>query len=117
MDKDKSGRFIATNPTAMKLPKQIKDIPSKIRQQAIVEKLNDGGFRFRINGKKCSEKDGYKFCAYDCDMPAILITGDSTDYLDNPKIQSLCRHFDAKQCHILLWTSKDSSYFVVEAEK
>ncbi|MBE0546049.1 MAG: hypothetical protein IH623_32385 [Verrucomicrobia bacterium] len=111
----RSGRFGVSEkgPLPLPLPARIKPGPSAARQSEIVRQLNAGGFSFVKDTAMGTERDGFKFCALDDKEKIVLITADGNDYLNNPKVQAMCRHFDEKKFDLMLWTESEQSIFKV----
>lgn len=115
----KSTRYVVSDkgPLPLPMPAKMPCGPSAARQSEIVRQLNEGGFSFVKDAAMGSERDKFKFCAVDDREKIILVTSDDKAYLNNPKIQDMCRHFKAVGYSIMLWTQADQSIFNVVSEK
>lgn len=63
-----------------------------------------------------SERDGFKFAAIDDTDKLVLVTADDKSYLNNAKVQALCRHFRGMKYRVMLWTESDQCVFNIVKE-
>lgn len=119
MNNDNAPRYIASDkdPVPLPMPSNIKPGPSARRQAEIIRRLNTAGGSFVKDTAMGTERDGFKFAAIDDKGKYVLITADDKSYLDNPKIQTMCGYFRARQYFVLLWTEEDQTVFNVVREK
>lgn len=87
------------------LPAGTKNIPSEVRQRAIIKKLNFFMHAQFLLAGKDYRKDGYSVAGIDEKEKWILITADDKYYLLNPRVQEMVRHFDSKSYCCVLWLS------------
>ena len=115
----KSTRYVTFDAESipLRMPYKIKTAPSAARQGEILRQLNDYGFTFVKDTAMETERDGFKFCAVDDSKKLILITAVDKNYLNNPKVQALCQHFEELEYKAMLWTERDQSLFCVVKEE
>jgi hypothetical protein len=113
MNDKKAAPYFPVQIMPLEMPKNIKRGPSAARQTEVLNRVNRLGFSFVRDTVMGSERDGFKFFAVDDDQKVILITADDTRYVNNPKIQSLCKHFAGLRYDVMLWTEQDQHIFKV----
>jgi hypothetical protein len=119
MNNNNAPRYIASDkdPMPLQMPSHIKPGPSAARQAEILRQLKKVGGSFVKDTAMGTERDGFKFAAIDDKAKYVLITADDKSYLDNPKVQTMCGYFRARQYGVLLWTENDQSIFEVVKER
>lgn len=95
----------------MPLPNGVQNIPSNVRQKAIVKELNIGGnFTFEVTGGT----DGYRFTGIDWKNKIILVTADDPSFINNSTTQAMFSHFDKKGYKAMLWAGNDQEIYEVK---
>jgi hypothetical protein len=100
------------------LPKTIQNIPSAIRQKFICDEINSITSGNLCITSKGYIKDGYKSIAgIDETNKHILITADDEDFIINPRIQEMIRHFKEQKFMVFFYVGSKQSVSVVKKYK
>ena len=101
----------------LKLPSGIGPVVSAKRQDAIVQALNKGGFRFKKEGPIFTQFDRFKVAAVDVEGKNILLTADDSTFANRQSVQDLCAEFLPQDWKVVLWTGDDQSLHLVAEQK